>query len=152
MTSIDGGKNKRTWAGILAVALVLAGCGNDAREERRRAAGPNPSPAALMQVADAGAGARSFGRCGACHTIHANGGDRNGPNLHGVMGEAIAQNSQRFGYTAALRSKGGRWTPERMDAWLANPSRFAPGTSMRFPGVPDPLERADIIAYLQTQR
>jgi hypothetical protein len=28
-----------------------------------------------------------------------------------------------------------------MDVWLANPQRLAPGTSMRFPGVPDPQPR-----------
>ena len=59
--------------------------------------------------------------------------------------------SPRFGYTAALQRIGGRWTPERMDAWLTNPRRFAPGTSMGYPGLADPLARADLIAYLSAQ-
>ena len=37
-----------------------------------------------------------------------------------------------------------------MDRWLTNPARVAPGTTMGFPGIADPLERADVIAYLQT--
>ncbi|ONF95202.1 c-type cytochrome [Sphingomonas jeddahensis] len=132
--------------------MVLAGCSDSGREERRRAAGPGASFAALMRVADAEAGAAAFGQCGACHTVRRGGGDRNGPNLFGVVGSPIAGNSPRFGYTAALQDVGGDWTRERMDAWLTNPQRFAPGTSMRFPGVADPLVRADIIAYLATQK
>jgi cytochrome c len=38
-----------------------------------------------------------------------------------------------------------------MDRWLTNPQRFVPGTSMGFPGLPDPLDRADLVAYLKTQ-
>lgn len=139
-------------AGVLAVAMMLAGCSDSEREERRRAAGPAASFSALMKVADAEAGAGAFAPCRACHTIHRGGADRNGPNLFAVMGSPIGHNSKRFSYTAALQDTGGNWTRERMDAWLANPHRFAPGTSMRFPGVADPLERADIIAYLETQK
>lgn len=139
-------------AGALFAVTGLAGCADSDREARRRAAGTNPSRRALMSVADARAGQAAFGACAACHTIRRNGGDRNGPNLFGVMGAPVAGSSARFGYTAALRQTGGRWTPERMDRWLAGPQVFAPGTSMRFPGVRDPLERADIIAYLAQQR
>jgi cytochrome c len=39
-----------------------------------------------------------------------------------------------------------------MDAWLAAPAKFAPRTSMAYPGMRDPLMRADVIAYLQAQR
>jgi cytochrome c len=135
-----------------AAALLLIACGDDNREQRRRAADPMPTFAKLMSVADAAAGARVFGQCAACHTIRAGAPDRNGPNLHGVMAAGIAQTSPRFGYTAALQQVGGRWTPERMDAWLADPQRFAPGTSMGFSGLADPLDRADVIAFLQAQR
>lgn len=66
------------------------------------------------------------------------------------MGRPIAGGSARYGYTDALSSVGGRWNPATMDRWLVNPARFAPGTTMRFAGIADPLERADIIAYLET--
>lgn len=92
-----------------------------------------------------------FGQCSACHTVRIGTGDRNGPGLYGVVGKPVAGNSRRFGYTGALRSAGGVWTPERLDAWLADPVKFAPGTSMNFRGLPDPLDRADIIAFLQAQ-
>ncbi|MEG3177392.1 c-type cytochrome [Sphingomonas sp. RB3P16] len=133
-----------------AAAVLLTACSSrDDKEERRRAAGPSPSPAALLRVASADAGEKLFGQCYACHSIDASAADRSGPNLFGVMGADVAQRRPRFPYTSALQAFGGRWTPERMDAWLTNPKRLVPGTAMGFAGLPDPLDRADVIAYLQ---
>lgn len=138
---------------LIASLLAVTGCAaHDDKEARRRAAGPTPTPQALAAVASVSAGAALFGRCAACHPISRGATDRNGPNLFGVMGQPVAQNSPRFAYTEALQQVGGRWTAARMDAWLADPRRVAPGTSMAFPGLADPLDRADVIAYLATQR
>ncbi len=136
----------------LGAALLLAGCGGgDAdRAGRLRSAGPNPGLAALLRVADVGAGRRAFGQCAACHTIGAGGQALAGPNLHGIIGRAVASNP-RFGYTQALIDHGGRWDAARMDAWLAAPMQVVPGTRMAFAGVRDPMERADLIAYLQSE-
>ncbi|WP_347303198.1 c-type cytochrome [Croceibacterium sp. TMG7-5b_MA50] len=138
---------------LLAIAVAgLAGCADDRREERLRAAGENPDLTALLRVADASAGRRQFGRCAACHTIAAGGPNLAGPNLSGIYGKRFATGNQRFGYTAALRASGQagrRWDAAALDAWLANPQAIVPGTSMRFAGIPDPLDRADIIALLQ---
>ena len=134
------------------VLLLLAGCGGgDAdRAGRLRSAGPNPDLAALLRVADVDAGRRAFGQCAACHTIGAGGQSLAGPNLHGILGRAVASNP-RFGYTQALIDHGGRWDAARMDAWLAVPMQVVPGTRMAFAGVRDPMERADLIAYLQSE-
>lgn len=135
----------------LLSCLALGGCGDDGRAERLKAAGPNPSLDALMRVADADAGARTFGQCMACHTIGKGELDRAGPNLHDIMGKPVAGGSVRFGYTAALMKVGGRWDRATMNRWLTSPQRFAPGTKMTFPGLPDPLARADVIAYLERE-
>jgi len=135
---------------VLPLALILAGCGDADRDRRRAAAGPDPDLPALLRVADPGAGGHAARRCLACHTFVKNGGDRAGPNLHAVMGRPIAGGSPRYGYTDALARVGGSWNAVAMDRWLANPARFAPGTTMRFAGIADPLERADVIAYLGT--
>ncbi|MBB4859310.1 cytochrome c [Novosphingobium chloroacetimidivorans] len=104
-----------------------------------------------MRVADADAGARKFGVCAACHRVANGAPDAGGPNLHGVFGRQMGTNSRRFGYTAALIGAGGRWDSAMLDAWIADPRKVVPGTSMLFVGVPDPLDRADIIAYLRRQ-
>ena len=135
---------------IPLIALTLAACGDADRDARRDKLGPHPNLAAFMRAADAGAGAHAARQCLACHTFAKGAGDRAGPNLHAVMGRPIAGGSARYGYTDALTQVGGRWDAAMMDRWLTNPARVAPGTTMRFPGIADPLERADVIAYLQT--
>ena len=148
----DPGRGPGRAGPILAAVLLLSACSGDDRDARRKSAGPAPTLAALLHVASPDAGARIFARCAQCHAVRPGVPDGNGPNLPGVMGAAVAHNSPRFAYTAALQQVGGRWTPERMDAWLTNPRRFAPGTSMGFPGLADPLDRADVIVFLQAQR
>jgi cytochrome c len=137
-------------AALLALALLTA-CTDDRHEERLRKAGANPSLAALLAVADADIGARKFNQCAACHKISPDAPDFGGPNLYGVYGQPRGQHSPRFGYTAALRDAGGIWDAATLDAWIANPKAVVPGTSMQFAGVPDRLDRADIIAYLRSQ-
>lgn len=141
---------RRLTALPLIAAALLAGCGNDDRHaERLRAAGPKPTLDALVRVADARAGERKFGQCFACHRISPGAPDLGGPNLYGVYGEPMGRNSARFSYTAALRDAGGRWDAATLDKWIADPGAVVPGTNMQFAGVPDPLDRADIIVYLR---
>ena len=142
--------SRRRWlrAIVLLAAGALAACGADDREARRQAAGANPGLPQLLAVAKPDAGRRLFGQCAACHTIGRGAGHRAGPNLHAILGRPIA-GDPRYGYTAALEARGGRWTVEAMDAWLQSPARFAPGTKMNYPGMADPLDRADMIAYLR---
>lgn len=129
----------------LALAALLAACAPAARD---RGVSRDAPLWMRMQVADADAGRAVFRQCAACHTINEGTGDRDGPNLSGVTRARIGHNSQRFGYTAALQSVGGTWTCARLDRWLTNPAAFVPGTSMRFPGLRDGIDRADVIAYL----
>ncbi len=137
---------------VLIVALLLAGCGGgDAdRAARRAKPGANADLPALLRVADADAGRRAFGQCAACHTIGKGAQALAGPNLHGILGRTVASDP-RFGYTQALKDHGGRWDDARMDAWLAAPSQAVPGTRMAFAGIRDPMERADLIAYLRSE-
>ncbi len=50
-----------------------------------------------------------------------------------------------------MKSKGGNWSVEDLDHFIQNPKGFVPGTKMSFAGVPRGSERADIIAYLNSQ-
>jgi cytochrome c len=138
---------------LLAIVSLatLAGCGKPADDPRRSEERSRAPLAERLASADADKGQRLFRQCAACHTIAKGGGDRNGPNLYGVINRPVAQGSARFNYTAALESIGGSWTPERMDAWIENPHRVAPGTSMIYAGMRNGVDRADLIAYLALQ-
>ncbi len=132
------------------ISLALCGCSDNDRAARVQAAGPKLSLEGLLRVASPDAGRRLFGACAACHTIRQGGENRAGPNLHAIMGKPIAGNPS-FGYSYALKSVPGVWSAETMNAWLAAPARLVPGTSMAYRGLPDPLDRADMIAYLRSQ-
>lgn len=105
----------------------------------------------MMASADATAGEQVFKKCMTCHTINAGGANGIGPNLHGVLGDAIAQGRAGFPFSDALKGVGGNWGFENMNAWLISPRRFAPGTKMSFAGLSDPKDRANVIAYMNAQ-
>jgi cytochrome c len=104
----------------------------------------------FLQTADAAAGEAQFRKCAACHTVNQGGANGLGPNLFGSMGRPVAQ-SAGFAYSDALRSKGGTWTWDAMSEWLRSPRAFAPGTKMTFAGLSDPQDRANLLAYLNSQ-
>ncbi|PTR12221.1 MULTISPECIES: cytochrome c family protein [unclassified Novosphingobium] len=137
---------------VALAALAVSACGGDKTHDARLAkAGANPSLAALMKVADPQIGDRKAAACKACHTFDAGAPDMAGPNLHGVYGQQMGRNRPSFGYSAALRDAGGKWDDATLDAWLKNPQAVVPHTAMMFGGISDPLNRADVIAYLRSQ-
>ena len=110
---------------------------------------PEAPIAAFLQTADATRGEAVFRKCAACHTITPGGPAGVGPNLHGILGAAIA--GRGFAYSEALRSKGGQWNWDAMSEWLRSPRAFAPGTKMTFAGLSDAQDRADIMVYMNAQ-
>jgi cytochrome c len=102
------------------------------------------------QAQDAAAGKRAFLKCAACHSIKAGDPNKIGPNLSGVVGRK-AGTAPGFRYSAAMKAKGAgiTWDAATLDKWLTRPSALIPGTSMAFGGVPNPTERAALIAYLK---
>ncbi len=116
-------------------------------EEGGAAAGP--PFATLLAAADPVAGEAVFKKCTACHTVNAGGATGIGPNLHGVVGKSKAAGS--FAYSGALKEKGGSWDFEALNQWLTSPKKFAPGTTMSFAGLGKAEDRANLVAYLNTQ-
>lgn len=112
-------------------------------------AAAGPAMEVLMASADLGKGEAVYKKCTACHTIAAGGAAGIGPNLHAIVGRPIAGSG--FAYSAGLKAKGGNWSFEALNEWLANPKKFAAGTKMSFAGLGNPEERANVMAYLNSQ-
>lgn len=102
--------------------------------------------AALLASATAADGEKVFKKCRACHKVE-QGANGVGPSLWGVVGAPVAAVAG-YSYSDALKAKGGAWTVEALDAWLAAPKAWAPGTKMAYAGLKDPAERAALIVYL----
>ena len=132
----------------VALALGLAACSGSQDPERRSESRSAAPLAERLAQADPGVGASLFGPCATCHTIGKNAGDRYGPGLYGVLGKPVGHASERFATTAALQALGGTWDFAKMDDWLASPKHLVPQTRMAFPGMPNGVDRADLIAYL----
>ena len=96
------------------------------------------------------AGRRVFAQCRSCHTIDVGGGNRVGPNLHGVFGREIGT-AEGFTYSQPVQEANFVWDADHLDHWLANPQTFLPGNRMAFGGVRDEAQRRDVIAYLMAE-
>lgn len=85
--------------------------------------------------------------CRACHSLDKGGPNMIGPALFGFFGTEVGTRSG-FEYSAVMRNASFVWTPEALNAWLAQPGRFLPGNRMTFAGVLKQDDRDDLIAYL----
>lgn len=101
----------------------------------------------VFAAADAGAGERVFRQCSSCHRL--DGSNATGPHLDGVIGRQIASVPD-YSYSDALASKEGDWSLDAMNAFIAAPSEWAPGTKMTYKGLGSIEDRANLIAYLET--
>ena len=110
-----------------------------------------PSLNTLLASADVAAGEKVFAKCVACHTVNQGGANGIGPNLWAVVGDPIGHGRGGFAFSDALKKVGGNWTFEQLDHWLTSPRAFANGTKMSFAGLSKPEDRANLIAYLNTQ-
>lgn len=95
--------------------------------------------------ADIASGEQVYARCAACHSLTEN---RTGPRHCGLLGRT-AGTEQGYDYSKAMRRSGIVWNESTLDAFLRGPLEYVPGTTMTFVGVPDPEERAQLIAYLK---
>lgn len=103
----------------------------------------------LLASAKPDAGAATFKACAACHSVEKGGANKVGPALWGVVNRDKGA-VDGFGYSAALKGMGGKWTPENLVAFIHNPKAYVAGTKMVYGGLNDPEKLADLVAYLNT--
>ena len=106
--------------------------------------------ATLLATADPAKGAEVFKKCASCHNATQGGANGIGPNLWGIVGNKHAH-SPTFSYSEGLAAMPGNWDFEALNAWLTKPSAYMKGTKMNFAGLSKPEDRANIIAWLNTQ-
>lgn len=87
-------------------------------------------------------------RCLQCHTTDASGGDKVGPNLHGVLSRTSGTKAG-FSYSDAMKSKAVEWSPDTLSDYLENPKKYIPGNKMAFAGLKKAGDRNDLVTYLK---
>lgn len=104
-----------------------------------------PALAAAAPAGDPARGEAIYARCQACHALAY---DRTGPRHCGLFGRR-AGSVPGFAYSPAMARSKIVWNEKSLDRFLAAPTRVIPGTAMGYAGIPDPHERADLIAWLR---
>lgn len=157
----------RKYSGLLAVAAMVtlvAGCGKSTEDNGAESGtGSLPTAATLGEQvvlsveeylatapysdADRSSGEKQAQMCRACHSFDEGGPNMIGPALHGFFGKKVGSRSG-FEYSAVMRDADFVWTPEALNAWLAQPGRFLPGNRMAFAGVLKQDDRDELIAFL----
>lgn len=158
-------------AAALAGVMTLSACGGakggdanapaaEATEAAAAAPAATETPAAdaaaagaTMEYAsmttDAAAGEKVFALCRSCHVLE-DGVNRVGPSLYKVVGRKSGSVAG-FSYSDANKNSGVTWTTDVLFKYLEDPKGFMPGTKMAFPGIKDAQDRANLVAYLESQ-
>ncbi len=119
----------------LIVALMLVGF--HAHELAAQSAQGNPIRGAAL-----------FGQCTACHSVEP-GVHLSGPSLARIWGRRAGTVEGFTRYSEPLARAKVMWDEGTLDRWLEHPQSVVPGNLMTFPGVKDPGQRADLVAYLK---
>jgi cytochrome c len=104
--------------------------------------------AVRLASADAKAGAKVFNKCKSCHDVSQQKKNKIGPPLWDIV-QANIGGAGGYSYSSAMSGKGGKWSFEDLDSFIASPKGFLKGTKMTFRGIKDGKDRANLIAYLR---
>jgi len=95
-------------------------------------------------------GEAGFKKCQTCHNNAKGGPNAIGPNLWSVVGRPVGKHAG-FEYSSQVAGHGGNWDWDSISQWIKNPKTYIPGDKMAFGGIGNPQDRADLLAYLNTQ-
>lgn len=145
-------------SGAIFAPPVAAKPGYVVEVKQETPANPSGGPAAppagvpienLLVTASVQQGVQTAKQCELCHNLGKGQGAKIGPDLYGVVGRKVAS-EPGFNYSSALKAKGGTWTFGALNVWLTNPRADVPGTLMTFAGIDNEKQRANVIAYLNS--
>lgn len=97
---------------------------------------------------DAAAGEKVFAQCRACHQIGESAKNAVGPVLNGLFGRKSGT-IEGFNYSPANKNSGITWDEATFREYIKDPKAKIPGTKMIFPGLKDPKQIDDVVAYLK---
>ena len=97
------------------------------------------------------AGKLAFKRCANCHQVGPTARSNFGPQLNGIVGRR-AGSAPDFAYSPAMKRAGFVWTEQNLAAFLRDPDAVVPGNKMRFWGIGNERQIADLLAYLRTAK
>jgi cytochrome c len=122
----------------------------EAPSQQAAAAAQSAPIETLLASATAERGETVAKQCASCHTFGKGEPNKVGPNLYGVVGRPHAS-VPGFNYSAAMKARGGEWTVQELNAFIANPKGTIPGTAMAYAGLGRDTARADLIAFLNSK-
>lgn len=106
------------------------------------------APEVIALVGDVAAGKKASKKCASCHSFDDGGPNKVGPNLFGLAARGRGA-AEGYKYSPVLKSMGGSWSDADLDAFLADPKAFAPGTKMSLK-LRKEQDRANVIAFLNS--
>jgi cytochrome c len=130
------------WLSPLSAAALLL-----APAAMANAAAPAAPP---VLKGNAEAGKAAFRKCASCHQVGPSARGGFGPKLTGVIGRKAGSTTD-YKYSAAMKNANIIWTEQNLARFLQAPSDFIPGNNMRFWGIGNAQQVADLLAYLRTQ-
>jgi cytochrome c len=89
--------------------------------------------------------------CTVCHSVQKGVVGMMGPNLFGVVGRA-AGSLEGFSYSQAMKDRAKPWGSESIQAFIAQPQAYVPGTYMPYMGMDSAEGRAAVACYLSQQK
>ena len=108
------------------------------------------APVAPVHAAgDAVAGRAAFNKCASCHQVGPNAKSGFGPHLSAIIGRPAAA-AKDYNYSDAMKKSGLVWNEKTLTAFIKAPSDTVPGTKMRFWGISNDKQIADMLAYLRS--
>ena len=115
------------------------------------AVAPAHAAPAAAKIGNPKAGEAAFLKCASCHQVGKYAQPAYGPQLNAIVGRK-AGTSAGFKYSAAMQRSNLVWTEANLAAFLSAPHDVVPGTSMRFWGIGDEQQVADLLAYMRGLR